>query len=180
MLPLHTPHCWHDALQPELFFGLSIGLFGDKCCPNEVETECKNWTCTFGDIVEKSDLQLRHMDLCLSSNFSRGWIVLYLSVIRTPAIVCVAAVDAAWWGVALVASGGIVDPDYNGELNGETVGWNGGILFPWGKGSYILWPTSFSVDTMMFASCFKSDQLRLALLVESINFLKISRIETWH
>jgi len=44
----------------------------------------------------------------------------------TPAIVCVAAVDAAWWGVALVASGGIVEPDFNGGLRGETVGWNCG------------------------------------------------------
>jgi hypothetical protein len=35
------------------------------------------------------------MDLCLPSNLAMGGIDLYFSGIRTPAIVCVAAVDGA-------------------------------------------------------------------------------------
>ena len=61
---------------------------------------------------------------------------------------------------------------FNGGLRLDSVGWNGGTLLPFDNGSHKLCPASLRVETIMSASCFKSDQVRLALLVESISFFK--------
>ena len=44
------------------------------------------------------------------------------------------------------------------------------VLVKLDNGSYKFCPASFSVETTMFAPCFKSDQVRFSLLVESIKF----------